>query len=65
MTRHDDLRAQRLGAGDGSVEVVDLEPEQDLVSWGQVVGIADAPVMVFFFPVMELQNRWPRKTSRS
>lgn len=42
-----DLRTQRLGPCNGRVEFVDLEPEKKSVSRGQVVGIADPPVMIF------------------
>ncbi len=57
VARHDDLSAQRLGPCDASVDVVYLEPEEQSVSRRHVVRIADASVVMFFFPSVKLKNQ--------
>jgi hypothetical protein len=56
MRRHDDIDAHLHTAVDCRVEIVDLEPQQDAVAIGAVVGLADATVIVLYVEVMQLHH---------
>ena len=51
-----DERAQLVGAGDGGVEIVDFEPEQDAVS-NAGGGVAHGTVMVIDVPGVKLKDQ--------
>ena len=51
------MRLELVNAGQGRVEVVDFEPEEDAVSMGEV-GIADGAMMMFHIPAMELHDEF-------
>lgn len=57
MTGHDDLSAEKLDPSDCGVEVVYLEPEKQAVARRQVVGIANASVVMFLLPAVKLQDQ--------
>jgi hypothetical protein len=56
MTRHEDFSAHRLGPYNGSVKVVNLEPEKQAVPRRHVVRVADASVVMFHFPSVQLHH---------
>lgn len=61
MGSKDDLRLQLRRTGDRGIEFVRFEPEQQAVSVRLRVGIADWPVMMFDFPMVELENELPAR----
>jgi hypothetical protein len=52
----DDPGAHRFGPCNGGVDVVNLEPEKQSISWGHVVRIANRSVMVLHFPAVQLHH---------
>lgn len=59
MARKNDLGAKFNRSLEGSVEVVQLEPEQHSVAVGFVVPIADGTVVVVDFEAVQLQDKLP------
>ena len=57
MTRQDHLGSDGLGARNRGVDVFDLEPEQQPIAGGSIVGIADGTVMVILIPSVQLQHQ--------
>ncbi len=57
MARQDDFRFHLGSAGNGRVEVLDLEPQEYAVSIGLVVWIADRPVMVPDLEGVQLEDQ--------
>ena len=48
-----------LGAGDGRIEIVNLEPQEHAVSVRLEIRIADRAMIVFHVPSMQLQHELP------
>ncbi len=59
VRRQDDLRPDFIGPFHRSVEIVDLEPQQDAVAVRPSVGIADHTVFVLNVPGMKLEDQVP------
>src|SRR5580704_18064861 len=59
MRRQNDLSLERLGARDGGVEVVDLEPERDAVSVRARRGLTDLPMVVLYLERVQLEDEPP------
>ena len=57
MARLDDLCFQFGGAGDGSIEVVDLKPKEHTISIGLVLRVTNSSVVVFDLKAMQLQDQ--------
>jgi hypothetical protein len=56
MARHDDLGLHLGSAGDGGVEVVKLEPQENAVAVRFVITVTDRPVVVLHVEAVQLQN---------
>ena len=57
MRRHDDIDAHLCTSTDRRVEIINLEPQQDAVSIGVVVRLADATVIVLYLKVVQLHHK--------
>ena len=57
MTRLDDLSTEFGSARDDSVEVIHFEPEQNAVSVGLVIGIANRTVVILDLEVVQLEYK--------
>jgi hypothetical protein len=57
MARHQHVRLHPFRAGDGGVEIVDLEPEEHAVAVGLDGRIADRAVMMLDLPSVQLQDQ--------
>jgi hypothetical protein len=57
MARHQHVRLHPFRAGDGGVEIVDLEPEEHAVAVGLDGRIADRAVMMLDLPPVQLQDQ--------
>ena len=57
MARQDNLGGHFLGTSDCRVEVVDLKPEEHAVPVRLRVGVPYRAVMVFHFPLVQLQHQ--------
>jgi hypothetical protein len=55
ITGQDDLRLQRLGPCNSSIDVAYLEPEKQTIPRRHIVRIADASMMMLFFPAVKLK----------
>src|SRR5262249_28915484 len=56
VLRQDDFRLEGGDAGQGSIEIVDLKPQQHAVAIGLVVWIADGPVVMFDVKAVQLED---------
>ena len=56
MPWHDDLGVELLGACDGGVEVVQLEPQEHAIS-RRDVGVSKAAVVVLDVPAVQLEDQ--------
>src|SRR6185312_176631 len=56
VPRHNHLDGHLVGALHNSVEVIDLEPEQETVAVGLIVAIGDGTVVVFGLEAVKLQH---------
>lgn len=56
VPRKEDAGAEGGGAGEGGVEVVEFEPEEDAVAVGFGAGVADGAMVVLDGPGVELED---------
>ena len=56
VARENDLGMEFGGAGVRSIEIVDLEPQEDAVAGGSIVGITDRSVVVRHIEPVQLQD---------
>jgi hypothetical protein len=57
MPRQHNFHAHLSGVLQDGVKVVHLEPEQDTVSVGLVIAVANQPMMVFDFEAVKLKDQ--------
>jgi hypothetical protein len=58
VTRQDHFGPECFDAFQRRLEIIHLKPQQQSVPWRQILRIADAPVMMFLLPPVQLQDEF-------